>query len=164
MSNISIRKLNNILASMNSAQKIIISFFGILFIGLIALHNPVDGYSDVTYSIVDKKYGGFISIGEGLYDRYLHPSEQLNLYDKCMPILSQEAAARMSGDVKMQETYSRRFQALGCDESHFLPISEWRSLEPAIPWLGSVVHVMWAIIVSVLVFAFLLFVSKERSV
>lgn len=100
----------------------------------IFLHNPVSGYYETSYSfpeMLKSPVGPPKDAG----------SEQRALYDKCSAATLQRTNAIF--DEKTAPSARQELNREGCFTTYYLPLSEWETKDPFVPWLGNAMHLIW---------------------
>lgn len=143
------RNIFAIVTHQNRIQKAgsLLSFF--IFVILVFLHNPIDGYT-VSYKI---NYDSRPILGW-----YLPPDHpDADCYAR-FQTLNDEKISREFRDVVLDG-----MEKAGCWDERILPLKEWSSNAPFIEWLGSVVHFIWAVLTLCVLYVAWLFAFRSGA-
>lgn len=114
----------------NEKQRIGIYVWLVLFVALIFVHNPIDGYIfsyRVDYYSFNK-YGSVFALNHRDADCF-----------GWRQTLGSDASE------KAKEVAYEQSKRAGCQDVRLLPFGEWSSISPFIPWFGSLIHLIYAV-------------------
>lgn len=121
------------LNKLNAAQRVGVFVWFMALISVLVLHNPLDGY-EITYK-PNYMNAGYWSFGE---------TPRAKLEHDCY-LLSESALSDLKAGVSYSESVAlARMDDKKCFDNHLLPLEEWESAMPLVPWFGSVVHLLWS--------------------
>lgn len=137
------------IAHQNRIQRAGSLLFFFIFVVLVFLHNPIDGYT-VSYRL---DYNT-----RPLFGLYVTPDPQdADCYQR-FQTLNDEKISREFRDIVVD-----KMEKAGCWDERLLPLTEWSSNAPFIEWLGSVIHFIWAVFVLCFLYAAWLFAFRSGA-